>query len=115
MDTTQKGSFSVKSFSFELAKNDLNRPQQNSMGLWKGLVPHRVEIFVWLALQEKLHTKDKLARLGIIDPSSAGCSMCNLSQELCFLPFPSLQNGSNHLALVAQSVAPTLVYAVLSP
>ncbi|XP_056685365.1 uncharacterized protein [Spinacia oleracea] len=65
----KKGCFSVKSFSLELTKSDVICPQKSFASLWKGLVPYRVEIFVWLALQQKLNTKDKLCRFGIMDPS----------------------------------------------
>lgn len=44
------GIFSSKSFSLELDK--LSPPPQHDAikGMWLGLVPHRIEIFVWIAL-----------------------------------------------------------------
>ncbi|XP_056688782.1 uncharacterized protein [Spinacia oleracea] len=80
---SKKGCFSVKSFSFELAKSEPNFPHKNFTGIWKGLVPYRVEIFVWLTLQGKLNTKDKLCHLGIIGPTTSACSLCNSTLESC--------------------------------
>lgn len=79
----KKGCFSVKSFSLELTKSDVICPQKSFASLWKGLVPYRVEIFVWLALQQKLNTKDKLCRFGIMDPSLMVCTLCNSALESC--------------------------------
>ncbi|XP_048502690.1 uncharacterized protein LOC125498510 [Beta vulgaris subsp. vulgaris] len=79
----KKGWFSVKSFCFELAKSDAHCPNSVVPGIWRGLVPHRVEIFTWLALLRKLNTKDRLVRLGIIDVALSHCVFCNASQESC--------------------------------
>lgn len=42
----ENGCFSVKSFSFELAKRNITNPPSPIPGLWKGLVSYRAEIFV---------------------------------------------------------------------
>ena len=76
------GQFSVKSFTAELAKID--QPQHHDYiagNLWKGLVPPRVEIFVWLVCQGKLNTRAKLAKLQIINPSQDLCPLCNEKSE----------------------------------
>lgn len=46
----KKGCFTVKSFNFELAKMDLNCSHKSHCDVWDGLVPYRVQIFVWLAI-----------------------------------------------------------------
>lgn len=80
----KKGLFSVKSFSEELAKYDPHLPSYVFYGLWRGLVPHRIEIFTWLTFSGKLNTKDKLVRLAIINTSSnALCVLCTTDQESC--------------------------------
>lgn len=70
-------------YCLELAKASICQPQGLISGLWKSLVPHRIEIFTWLALLGKLNTKDKLARLRIVDPSNSLCVLCNSWEESC--------------------------------
>lgn len=82
------GSFSVKSATFELAKSSNMVHQDIIRGIWKGLVPHRVEVFAWLAILEKINTRAKLLRLGIIHPENSQCVLCNHTTE-----------SSNHLLL----------------
>ncbi|XP_056687825.1 uncharacterized protein [Spinacia oleracea] len=54
-----------------------------SKGLWRNLVPHRIEVFVWLALLGKVNSKEKLARIGIIPQSENYCVLCNEATESC--------------------------------
>lgn len=77
----KNGIFSVKSFHNELANHNINGPQKMIAGLWKILVPYRVEIFVWLAMLGTLNTKDKLIRLGILEASNGPCLLCNSEPE----------------------------------
>lgn len=77
----KSGVFSVKSASFELAKCSSFPPRDIIKGIWRGLVPHRVEIFCWLALLEKINTKSKLGRIGIIPMEEAVCVLCNSEVE----------------------------------
>ena len=77
----RKGWFSVKSFCFELAKSNPHHLPVMRRELWGGLVPHRIEIFSWLALLGKLNTKAKLVHLGILEASNATCNLCNSAQE----------------------------------
>lgn len=44
-------------------------------------MPYRIEVFVWAALLGKINTKSKLASLGIIPSSEAGCVFCNNAIE----------------------------------
>ena len=75
------GIFSTKSVTLELDKLG-PLPQQDAIkGLWRGLVPHRIEIFVWTALLGRINTRNKLASLGIIPPESDVCPLCSASSE----------------------------------
>lgn len=59
----KSGQFIVKSFTQELAKNTNFNSHVAVKGIWRGLVPHRIEIFLWTALLGKINTKSKLASL----------------------------------------------------
>lgn len=48
-------------------KTESHPPFEVIKGLWRSLVPHRIEWFSWLALLGKLHTKTKLAKIGLIN------------------------------------------------
>lgn len=73
--------FSTKSITFALDKLG-PLPQQDAIkGLWCGLVPHRIEVFVWTALLGKIHTRSKLASLGIIPLESDVCPLCSSTHE----------------------------------
>lgn len=77
--TPHKVEFSVKSFVLELAKSESQPSFDVIKGLWRGLVPHRIEMFTWLALLGKLHTKEKLAN--IIPQQENTCVLCGLHPE----------------------------------
>ena len=72
----KSGSFSVRSASLELAKSSKCIHQDIVKGIWRGLVPHRIEIFVWLSIQEKINTRSKLAKIGIISHENSSCGLC---------------------------------------
>lgn len=44
-------------------------------------MPHRIELFVWLALMGKINTRDTLASLGIIQRDSNLCPLCMSEPE----------------------------------
>ncbi|XP_010678560.1 uncharacterized protein LOC104894092 [Beta vulgaris subsp. vulgaris] len=75
------GQFSTKSFTQELSK--LNPPVVSDVikGVWMGLVPHRIEVFVWLALLGKINTRHKLASMGILPSDQDVCPLCNSFPE----------------------------------
>ncbi|XP_048490068.1 uncharacterized protein LOC125492022 [Beta vulgaris subsp. vulgaris] len=77
------GSFSVKSFCFELAKKSSSSQHDAVKGLWKGLVPHKIEIFTWMALLGKLNTREKLVKIGILPSNEALCPLCFSYPESC--------------------------------
>nr|XP_029148315.1 uncharacterized protein LOC114925208 [Arachis hypogaea] len=49
--------------------------------IWKGLVPPRVELFVWFALIGRVNTKDRLSQFGIISHEDVTCVLCNNGVE----------------------------------
>ncbi|XP_056692146.1 uncharacterized protein [Spinacia oleracea] len=77
----KSGTFSSKSFTKELAKATPHPQGDAIKGIWCGLVPNRIEIFVWTALLGKINTRNKLARLGIIPNSENVCVLCNSNVE----------------------------------
>nr|CCA66235.1 hypothetical protein [Beta vulgaris subsp. vulgaris] len=77
----KSGSFSTSSFTAEMAKANLPPHTDAIKGVWVGLVPHRVEIFVWMALLGRINTRCKLASIGIIPQSENICVLCNTSPE----------------------------------
>ncbi|QHN83409.1 uncharacterized protein LOC107621492 isoform X1 [Arachis ipaensis] len=81
----KEGNFSVKSFLNVLYKNK-NLGQEPNMfnfynNLWRSLVPPRVEIFVWFVILERVNTKDKLVRCGILPTSEITCVICGKAPE----------------------------------
>ena len=77
----KSGIFFVKSLCLELAKASNHGEATLIKGLWRGLIPPRIELFSWLALQGKINTKSKLVRIGIISSDDILCVMCNESPE----------------------------------
>ncbi|XP_072061984.1 uncharacterized protein [Arachis hypogaea] len=49
--------------------------------IWKGLVPPRVELFIWFTLIRRVNTKERLHRLGIINHGDNICVLCNKNAE----------------------------------
>ena len=71
----------MKSFYLELTKIAGPNPSPILSKIWKGFVPLRIEIFSWLAIREKINTKQKLVSLNILLESEAHCLFCNSSME----------------------------------
>lgn len=69
--------FTVKSLYMELSKSFGSCLGSSSQKIWKGLVPHRIEVFFWLALLERINTKKKLVHLKIIPREEINCPLCN--------------------------------------
>lgn len=65
----------------EFAKSHSSSWTDIISGMWRGLVPHKVEIFTWLVILEKINTRGKLARLVIIPLSESMCVLCGMHQE----------------------------------
>lgn len=75
------GNFSVKSATFEIAKCSEFSNQDIIRGIWRGLVPHRVEVFVWLSILGKINSRSKLASIGVIPPDQDICGLCQHHSE----------------------------------
>lgn len=73
----KSGIFSVKSFYSKLFQSSGLIVERVVPMLWKGLVPFRIEVFFWLALLERINTKKKLSRLGIMPPEDTNCPLYN--------------------------------------
>ena len=76
-----KGLYSVKSASLALSSNLTPPIPFSAKGIWRNLAPPKVEIFLWMTLMYRLNTKASLLQKGIINPSVANCSFCNLELE----------------------------------
>lgn len=82
------GRFTVKSLCLEMySRREVSVPDAMRK-VWKGLVPHRIEVFVWLVILEKVNTKNRLIRVEAIQPDQGLYVLCNEVEE-----------DSNHLFL----------------
>lgn len=78
---SKRGNFTVKSATLELGKSNTLSHHEEIKGIWKGLVPHRIQIFTWLALLGRINTRAKLVHIGIIPANESLCILCNESAE----------------------------------
>lgn len=65
--------------------------QDTVQGLWRGLVPHRVKMLIWLSILGKINTKARLASIGIFPSSEEIYIFCSANMEShdhLFLSFP---------------------------
>nr|XP_025652765.1 uncharacterized protein LOC112748737 [Arachis hypogaea] len=80
----KQGIFSTNSFvqllQVEMAPEDI-QSYSFTRTIWKGLVPPRVELFVWFVLVGRVNTKERLSRLRIIHQQDTLCVLCNNSVE----------------------------------
>lgn len=49
--------------------------------VWFGLIPPKVEIFVWQLLHGRLPVRSNLAARGIIDDGYISCPFCGVNEE----------------------------------
>ncbi|XP_016199783.1 uncharacterized protein LOC107640799 [Arachis ipaensis] len=56
--------------------------------IWQGLVPPRVELFIWFALIGKVNSKERLHRLGVISHGDDMCVLCKTEVEHVYHLFP---------------------------
>lgn len=71
------GNFSVKSLMKELGKISRHIPADNLKKVQRGMVPHRIEIFVWFVLMGKINSRVNASKLRIIPFTEALCIFCN--------------------------------------
>ena len=72
----KSGSFSVKSCYLEIIKTDITLNRQVFSKIWKGAIPHRIEVFLWIAVRGRLNTRKKLVALKIIQEAEIFCPLC---------------------------------------
>lgn len=72
---SNKGEFSTKSFTQAMWEKQHLQVNHAVKGVWRGLVPHRIEIFGWLAIMGKLKTREKLKTMGIVTEEDVVCDM----------------------------------------
>ena len=65
----------------ELSKLTAPNFQDLVINPWRGLVPPRIEIFVWISCLGKLNTRAKLAKLNIIPHAQDICPLCDKNSE----------------------------------
>ncbi|XP_015961036.1 uncharacterized protein LOC107485010 [Arachis duranensis] len=81
----KKGVFSTNSFVQELQVELLPEDIASfsfTRTVWKGLVPPRVELFIWFALTGRVNTKERLSRLGVVNQEDVICVLCNKGVEV---------------------------------
>lgn len=79
---TKSSIFSTKLFTLLLDKLRPPSHHDASKEVWKGLVPHRIVVFVWIALTGKINTRSKLASLEIIPIESSIFPLGSLESEM---------------------------------
>ncbi|XP_057740067.1 uncharacterized protein LOC130957211 [Arachis stenosperma] len=80
----KQGIFSTNSFvqvlQGEMAPEDISS-YSFTRSIWKGLVPPRVELFVWFGLIGRVNTKERLRRFGVISQEDSLCALCKIGDE----------------------------------
>ena len=74
-----KKSYTVK--AFQQAVNRESVFDSVICKVWMKLAPPKVEFFLWLALLEKLNTKEMLWKKGILQANQIGCPLCTAQSE----------------------------------
>ncbi|KAL4382275.1 hypothetical protein AHAS_Ahas04G0217200 [Arachis hypogaea] len=83
-NTINKVFFSTNSFvqvlQVEMAPENISS-YSFTRTIWKGLVPPRVELFVWFGLIGRVNTKERLRPLGVINEEDSLCVLCKVVDE----------------------------------
>ena len=76
-------SYSIKSFVLQVYKMLVDNSQVSSVvnKACCNFVPPRAEILVWFMLQERMNTRERLCKMGIIQPIQTICPMCQQEVE----------------------------------
>jgi len=77
----KKWRFSVKSLCGLLSPNPYTNSGFSFAGIWKGIVPPKVEILCWIAIINRINTRCILAKKGILDISESNCPICLAEEE----------------------------------
>lgn len=75
--------FLVKLLTWELDKLSplVNSQTSNWRKIWRGHIPPKINLFMWLALRGKLNTKMKLVHMNILHYDDTTCVLCKDHQE----------------------------------
>ncbi|KAK3230651.1 hypothetical protein Dsin_002532 [Dipteronia sinensis] len=73
---SSNGLFSVGSFRMRLDELD-NEDQWLTRSSWHGFCPHKVEVFAWQLLRNRVLVREVLQRFGCLQDSSLVCPLCN--------------------------------------
>ncbi|KAJ6925966.1 hypothetical protein NC651_010415 [Populus alba x Populus x berolinensis] len=76
------GRYSVKSLCGLLSPSSPLNTVFSFKGIWRGLVPPKVEVFCWMAIINKIKTRSMLVKRGILDISDAICPICMAEEEM---------------------------------
>jgi hypothetical protein len=77
----KSGRFSVKYLCGLLSPTHYPNNDFSFAGIWKGVVPPKVEIFCWMAIINRLNTRGVLVRRGVLDSSDSNCPICLVEEE----------------------------------
>nr|XP_034889198.1 uncharacterized protein LOC118029425 [Populus alba] len=75
------GRFSVKSLCGLLSPKLSTNNAYSFAGIWKGIVPPKVDIFCWMAIINRLNIRCMLVRRGILGSSESNCPICLVEVE----------------------------------
>uniref|UniRef100_A0A7C9CXT7 Reverse transcriptase zinc-binding domain-containing protein n=1 Tax=Opuntia streptacantha TaxID=393608 RepID=A0A7C9CXT7_OPUST len=75
----EKNQFTVKMFQQECNKGAVY--DSLVCKVWMNLAPPRVEFFMWLALLDKINTKELLWRKGVLQEDQLKCTFCSAQVE----------------------------------
>ncbi|KAK3220828.1 hypothetical protein Dsin_014798 [Dipteronia sinensis] len=73
--------FSVKSFRRCLEDSRGLNISEVSPLLWRGLIPPKVEVFIWQLLKGRVVVREVLVSFGMVHQASTACPLCDSMQE----------------------------------
>ena len=99
--------YTVESFTMQVAKfvHTISVDWPNTMKIWKGLAPPRVELLVWFGLLKRLNIKDRLHKFSCIAASEILCVFCKVEMETIeHLFFPCIYGWSVGLCVLVGGI-----------
>ena len=75
------GRFSIKSLCGLLSPNLPMDTSFSFSGIWRGIVPHKIEVFYWMAIINNINTRSMLVNRGILDIFDATRPICLAEEE----------------------------------
>ncbi|MED6182287.1 hypothetical protein PIB30_027257 [Stylosanthes scabra] len=95
-DEGKRGEYTVKSFVQVFYKNKEHGRGPNMYNftktLWKSLVPPRVELIMWFVILEKLNTRERLVKCGVLQQYMEALRG---ETRLCFESWMDYANGGS--------------------